>query len=388
MSTKQPIRLLDLFRYYKGLPHQMAALSELEAAMPASLLTRDNAWFKTWSQSGKQPDPAWVAPATKLIKDWEGLRLEAYKCPAGIPTIGYGATRFPGKGPVRTGDTITASEAEALLRDDLLDRVAPNVFELIPAAQKYGANQQAALISWAFNVGLGAVEDSTLRKRLAAGESARVVIPKELPRWDKANGAPLPGLVRRRAAEVALFMGSGVAPSQQTVRLQVPYEAQNDNASGSGYRECFSSSAAMLARFYGKVKNDDEYNRIRAKYGDTTDSNAQIKALNSLGIKAQFRTTGTVALLESELKAGRPVMAGWLHQGPVNKPSGGGHWSVVTGYTSEAFIHNDPNGEADLVNGGYANHSKGAGITYSRKNWLPRWLPEGANSGWCITVAT
>jgi len=170
--------------------------------------------------------------------------------------------------------------------------------------------------------------------------------------------------------------------------LQVPYEAQNDNASGSGYRECFSSSAAMLARFYGKVKNDDEYNRIRAKYGDTTDSNAQIKALNSLGIKAQFRTTGTVALLESELKAGRPVMAGWLHQGPVNKPSGGGHWSVVTGYTSEAFIHNDPNGEADLVNGGYANHSKGAGITYSRKNWLPRWLPEGANSGWCITVAT
>jgi GH24 family phage-related lysozyme (muramidase) len=111
------------------------------------------------------------------------------------------------------GDTITASEADALLRNDLLDRVAPNVFELIPAAQKYGANQQAALVSWAFNVGLGAVEDSTLRKRLAAGESARVVIPEELPRWNKANGAPLDGLTRRRAAEVALFMGAAPAPS-------------------------------------------------------------------------------------------------------------------------------------------------------------------------------
>ena len=211
MSTKQPIRLLDLFRFYKGLPHQMAALAELEEAMPSSLLTRDNAWFKTWSQSGKQPDPAWLAPATKIIKDWEGLRLEAYKCPAGIPTIGYGATRYPGKGPVHMGDTITASEAEALLRNDLLDRVAPNIFELIPAAQKYGANQQAALISWAFNVGLGAVEESTLRKRLAAGESARVVIPEELPRWNKANGAPVQGLTNRRAAEVALFMGAAPA---------------------------------------------------------------------------------------------------------------------------------------------------------------------------------
>ena len=189
----------------------MAALAELEEAMPSSLLTRDNAWFKTWSQSGKQPDPAWLAPATKIIKDWEGLRLEAYKCPAGIPTIGYGATRYPGKGPVHMGDTITASEAEALLRNDLLDRIAPNIFELIPAAQKYGANQQAALISWAFNVGLGAVEESTLRKRLAAGESARVVIPEELPRWNKANGAPVQGLTNRRTAEVALFMGAAPA---------------------------------------------------------------------------------------------------------------------------------------------------------------------------------
>lgn len=214
MSTKQPIRLLDLFRYFKGLPHQSAAISELEEALlkaDPSILNKDQPWFKTWSQSGKQPDPAWLAPATKIIKDWEGLRLEAYKCAAGIPTIGYGATRYPGKGPVHMGDTITASEAEALLRNDLLDRVAPNVFDLIPAAQKYGANQQAALISWAFNVGLGAVEDSTLRKRLAAGESARVVIPEELPRWNKANGAPLDGLTRRRAAEVALFMGAAPA---------------------------------------------------------------------------------------------------------------------------------------------------------------------------------
>jgi ABC-type bacteriocin/lantibiotic exporter with double-glycine peptidase domain len=167
----------------------------------------------------------------------------------------------------------------------------------------------------------------------------------------------------------------------------VPYEAQNDNASGTGYRECFSSSAAMVARYYGKITSDDAYNKFRAKYGDTTDPQAQVKALKALGLTARFLTNCTVALLEAELDAGRPVLVGWLHKGPVSSPTGGGHWSVVIGYTPTAFIHNDPNGEANLTAGGYLNTTKGKAVTYSRKNWLRRWLVEGPNSGWALLVS-
>jgi len=191
-------------------------------------------------------------------------------------------------------------------------------------------------------------------------------------------------------AEFAEIYRSGppiVAPMQQDgVLLTVPYEYQNDNASGTGWRECMSSSCAMIAKFYGKIGSDDAYNVIRRRYGDTTIQSAHVQALQQLGLKARFETHATVKALESELNAGRPVAVGWLHHGTPSAPRGGGHWSVAIGYTKDAIIHNDPNGEANLVSGGYLNHSKGKGIHYSRKTWLPRWLPDGPSCGWAILV--
>jgi hypothetical protein len=166
--------------------------------------------------------------------------------------------------------------------------------------------------------------------------------------------------------------------------LNVKWQSQLDNKSGTGYRECFSSSCAMLAMFWGKVPNDDAYNAIRAKHGDTTDAQAQLAALRSLGLKADFATNGTPAALEREIDAGRPVAVGWLHKGPVSAPTGGGHWSLVIGYSEIAWIQNDPNGEALLVQGGYTANTKGAGVVYSRKNWNPRWMP-GGSGGWYLT---
>lgn len=174
---------------------------------------------------------------------------------------------------------------------------------------------------------------------------------------------------------------------QQTgVLLKVPYEYQLDNKSGTGYRECFSSSCAMVAGYYGKVKTDDEYNNIRKRYGDSTSVDAQLKTLRHLGLDAKFIQNGTPELLQRELHAGRPVVVGWLHKGPVGAPSGSGHYSVVIGYTDGAWIHHDPNGEADMVRGGYVNHSKGEGVAYSQKNWNKRWLVEGPGSGWAILI--
>jgi hypothetical protein len=172
---------------------------------------------------------------------------------------------------------------------------------------------------------------------------------------------------------------------QDASMLSVPYFSQNDNTSGTGYRECFSSSMAMICAFWKRVGSDDEYNVIRARYGDTTSSTAHIQALESLGLKARFLMNGTAALLEGEINQKRPVAVGWLHHGTPQAPSGGGHWSVVIGFTPTAFIHNDPNGEADLLAGRYLSQSCGRGVSYSRKNWLPRWSPTPA-SGWAVTA--
>ena len=183
--------------------------------------------------------------------------------------------------------------------------------------------------------------------------------------------------------------GGNTADVVTSKTLSVPYFYQLDNVSGTGYRECFSSRCAMISAYYGLVKSDDEYNAIRAKYGDTTNKDAQLAALHSLGLKAKFITNGNAALLENELRNGRPVAVGWLHQGNINYPTGGGHWTCCVGFTPDAFVHNDPNGEADMVNGGYVSNSasRGKGVKYSRKNWLRRWECDGNNTGWAIIVS-
>jgi lysozyme len=146
------------------------------------------------------------AAGLKLIKEFEGLRLTAYVCPAGVLTIGYGSTGSH----VMPGKSITRAQADALLLKDLA-RFEAGVSELItkPLTQA----QFDALVSFAFNLGCGALEESTLRRRLNGGEDANTVIAQELPKWVKAGGATLPGLVRRRAAEVELATSGGAAPA-------------------------------------------------------------------------------------------------------------------------------------------------------------------------------
>lgn len=339
--------------------------------MPASLLTRESSWFKTWSQAGKQHD---LSTAIQLIKKFEGLQLESYKCPAGVWTVGFGHT-----GPqITEGLEITEQQAEAFLKQDL-ERFSEGVDRLINI--QLSDAQHCALVSFAFNIGLSAFETSTLRKRLNAGENPDVAVRAELPRWNKADGKILDGLTRRRQAEIDLFLTNA-----RKNPLAVPYQSQLDNKSGTGYRECFSSSCAMLAIYAGKVKSDDEYNRIRSKFGDTTNPTAQVAALRDLGLTAIYRTNGTPEMIKQAINQGQPVAVGWLHQGPVSSPTGGGHWSVIIGYTDTHWIVNDPNGEANLVKGGYTANRNGAKLKYSFKNFNKRWMPKG-NDGWMITVS-
>ena len=195
------------------------------------------------------------------------------------------------------------------------------------------------------------------------------------------------GLLDDEHAWVKKYRQEGEKPKVSTSNpLDVPYQSQNDNASGTGYRECFSSSCAMVAMYYGKIENDDAYNLVRQKYGDSTDAQAQVRTLRSLGLEANFITNATTQDIKEAIDAGRPVPCGWLHHGPVSAPSGGGHYSVVIGYTDKAWIVNDPNGEANLVSGGYTDNLNGDHQSYSFKNFNPRWIVEGEGSGWMMDI--
>ena len=135
-----------------------------------------------------------------LIKAHEGLRLRAYLCPANVWTIGYGHTSAAGHPTVVSGMKITNAEAEDILRRDM-SRFEQGVDELVKVG--LSQNQFDALVSFAFNVGLGAFKRSTLLKKLNAGRYDAV--PAELMKWTKGGGRELPGLVNRRRDEASLW---------------------------------------------------------------------------------------------------------------------------------------------------------------------------------------
>ncbi len=130
-----------------------------------------------------------------LIKKFEGCKLEAYKCSAGVWTIGYGHTTG-----VKEGDVCTQEEAEKLLRGDIF-----KFEEYVQDSVKVDLDQSQfdALVAWTFNLGPGNLRSSTMLKKLNNGEYESV--PFEMRRWNKAGGKTLDGLIRRRQAESLLF---------------------------------------------------------------------------------------------------------------------------------------------------------------------------------------
>lgn len=137
-----------------------------------------------------------------LCLHFEGLYLRPYLCPAGVPTIGVGSTRYLDGTPVRLTDPpITREHALILLRHKLLTEFMPGVRRLCGAVDDPG--RLAALTDLAYNIGLGNLKASTLRRVVLAGQWDRA--PAQIRRWNKGGGRVLPGLVRRREAEVALL---------------------------------------------------------------------------------------------------------------------------------------------------------------------------------------
>ena len=132
-----------------------------------------------------------------LIKKFEGCELEAYKCAAGVWTIGYGSTKG-----VNEGDTITQEGADKLLTEEIHEYEG-YINDMVTVDLKQ--NEFDALVSWVFNLGPSNLSSSTLLNRL--NNKMFDDLPNQIKRWNKAVGEVLQGLVRRREAEALLFEG-------------------------------------------------------------------------------------------------------------------------------------------------------------------------------------
>lgn len=158
-------------------------------------------WFGWFEATPPVPQPSSYAmrisdAGLSIIKRFEGLRLVAYRDGGEVWTCGWGHTRDVGR-----LTTCTKEQAEAWLREDVASaEMAVNKLVEMPLKQ----NQYDALVSWVFNVGIGAFGKSTLLKRLNQGEME--LAADEILRWNKDNGKVVPGLANRRKEERELFL--------------------------------------------------------------------------------------------------------------------------------------------------------------------------------------
>jgi lysozyme len=153
----------------------------------------------------------------ELIREFEGFRAEAYRDPVGIWTIGYGHTSMAGPPNVKPGLVMTRAEADDILKRDV-EKFAVGVRKSL--TRQISPLQFSALVSFAYNVGLDGFRKSSVLKAVNAGDDDAV--PRRLGLWVKASGQTLPGLVRRRAAEAALFVSKRKVPDTRVPDTPVP----------------------------------------------------------------------------------------------------------------------------------------------------------------------
>ena len=169
----------------------------------------------------------------ELVKEFEGFSAKAYKCPAGIWTIGYGTTAAAGVGITpKEGMTISKNDAEGYLHA-ALEKFASQIEDSITAP--INENEFGAFVSLAYNIGPGAFKKSSALSSFNAGDKAKSA--KAILLWNKAGGKVLKGLTRRREAERKLFLtpvGSNFEGRTSVVQSKTVQASAVQIASGAG----------------------------------------------------------------------------------------------------------------------------------------------------------
>jgi GH24 family phage-related lysozyme (muramidase) len=366
----------------------------------------------------------------------EGCKLEAYPDPEtkGDPwTIGWGNTRINGR-PVRRGDRITQAQADEMLRDTVtaLETV---LAQEVPSWGLMGQGERAALLSFAFNNGawfMRSGRHQTIERALREGRLLDV--PEAMGLYVNPGGPTEAGLRKRRRLEAALWRGGWAAMEQERAAIEgggvtgIPVTARpsqpaapaqprilnaggfvgpaqepqhyiqtDSRVPGQALRSCFSSACAMLLKRVRPTalmgsNADDDYLRRVLQFGDTVDAAAQIRALASYGVQARLIQSGTWELLEQQIRRGFGAALGYIHNGPVDAPTGFGHWCYGWGLDATHVIVHDPMGEADMVRGGFVAGRSGRAVRYSRRNFSRRWEVKGPpwrhapGHGWMVVV--
>jgi lysozyme len=198
------------------------------------------------------------------IREFEGERLKAYRCSANVLTIGVGHTSAAGAPEVCEGMTITAEEsAEILARD--LEKFERGVEKLVTI--EVTQNQFDVLVSFAFNCGLGALQKSTLLKRVNEGKFDAV--PAELMKWTKAGGKEVAGLVRRRRAEAKLWRG---VDTEKPVDILEARLAPDQPKASKSIAQSKEANAAVAAGGLGTIAVAQEVIPLVKEGGDILSS--------------------------------------------------------------------------------------------------------------------
>lgn len=185
----------------------------------------------------------------QLIQSFEGCRLTAYRCPAGVPTIGYGHTVG-----VRMGQTITKEQAEEYLRQDLAKY--EKKVEKYDGTYQWTQEEFDALVSFAYNI--GSIDSLT-----ASGTRSKEVIAEKILAYDKAGGKVLAGLSRRRRAERELFV-KGHAKNETVNKVQYYPKYSGKSTLLVALKECGCCDTSLrfrkkIAKENGIVQREEEY---------------------------------------------------------------------------------------------------------------------------------
>lgn len=225
------------------------------------------------------------------IKQWEGLRLDAYQDQGGVWTIGYGHTGVD----VKAGMKITKDKAERLLVDDVKNKAITPIYKALPdyVIQRLTQNQYDALVSFVFNVGGAAFARSTMCKKIKDGDLDGALA--EFPRWNKIKGKVNKGLVNRRRAEMDLWTtgqvtGAFVASNYVAPTAPLPQGAVSAPATGAAV------GVVTLAEPASKIIDTLQTQQVALSSGDKV----------QIAIGAIVVLAGVIGLITAWVKAGKP----------------------------------------------------------------------------------
>jgi hypothetical protein len=433
MANDAPITLEQLFRFNRGLPHQLAAIPVLEADIQANgyavAMRRNRPWFAIWSQSGKQPEQSATSAASATVQALRPLLEVIYAGEGGYESYNRGrAGDSPGPYPGGGLQRLTLAQVQQLQADGKVFAVGaaqfiPDTLKLAAAGAGVGpgelftaANQDrlaVALLVGGKRPALaaylkGSSSDLAAAQLDLAKEWASIPGPDGRGFYDgdragnrasaqvsqvrealKAARAALSGKGKEPSISRPAAVGGATAKPQQMVLSGVPKYRQTDAADpGQRERTCFSSTAAMALEYLkpGTLKGpngDDQYLGRVLVHGDTTSAEAQVAALASYGVKARLVTNADFRLVEEQIARRKAVGIGFIHRGPVENPDPhcDGHWILAVGFTPSALIVHDPYWEADLVSG-QTIRREAFGVPYSRQNLGRRWMVEKVGGLW------